>query len=57
MFEVIDNKAILKVSNKAREKPPVSDPNKLFERFFRGDKARKGDQGNGLGLAIFKKNC
>ncbi|WP_439876815.1 HAMP domain-containing sensor histidine kinase (plasmid) [Bacillus mycoides] len=50
----IDNKAILKVSNKV-EKPPVSDPNKLFERFFMGDKARKDDQGNGLGLAISKR--
>ncbi|GLV67210.1 hypothetical protein Bmyc01_58790 [Bacillus mycoides] len=44
----------MKVSNKV-EKPPVSDPNKLFERFFRGDKARKDDQGNGLGLAISKR--
>ncbi|EOQ28826.1 HAMP domain-containing sensor histidine kinase [Bacillus cereus group sp. RP37] len=51
---LMDNKAILKVSNKV-EKPPVSDPNKLFERFFRGDKARKDDQGNGLGLAISKR--
>ncbi|HDR7648028.1 signal transduction histidine kinase [Bacillus sp. RC55] len=53
-LELIGNKAILKVSNKV-EKPPVSDPNKLFERFFRGDKARKDDQGNGLGLAISKR--
>ncbi|PFX69971.1 two-component sensor histidine kinase [Bacillus cereus] len=53
-LELMGNKAILKVSNKV-EKPPVSDPNKLFERFFRGDKARKGDQGNGLGLAISKR--
>ncbi|MGX5519073.1 sensor histidine kinase [Bacillus cereus] len=53
-LELIDNKAILKVSNKV-EKPPVSDPNKLFERFFRGDKARKDYQGNGLGLAISKR--
>ncbi|PFJ67100.1 two-component sensor histidine kinase [Bacillus cereus] len=53
-LELIGNKAILKVSNKV-EKPPVSDPNKLFERFFRGDKARKIDQGNGLGLAISKR--
>ena len=34
-LELIGNKAMLKVSNKV-EKPPVSDPNKLFERFFRG---------------------
>lgn len=53
-LELIGNKAMLKVSNKV-EKPPVSDPNKLFERFFRGDKARKDDQGNGLGLAISKR--
>uniref|UniRef100_UPI00389AD06B sensor histidine kinase n=1 Tax=Bacillus mycoides TaxID=1405 RepID=UPI00389AD06B len=53
-LELIGNKAILKVSNKV-EKPPVSDPNKLFERFFRGDKARKNDKGNGLGLAISKR--
>ncbi|MGE7885332.1 histidine kinase dimerization/phospho-acceptor domain-containing protein [Bacillus sp. NPDC094077] len=53
-LELIGNKAILKVSNKV-EKPPVSNPNKLFERFFRGHKARKDDQGNGLGLAISKK--
>ncbi|HDR8473102.1 TPA: HAMP domain-containing histidine kinase [Bacillus cereus] len=53
-LELMDNKAILKVSNKV-ERPPVSDPNKLFERFFRGDKARKNNQGNGLGLAISKR--
>ncbi|KAB2416896.1 HAMP domain-containing histidine kinase [Bacillus cereus] len=53
-LELMDNKAILKISNKV-ERPPVSDPNKLFERFFRGDKARKNDQGNGLGLAISKR--
>ncbi|HFJ9466286.1 HAMP domain-containing sensor histidine kinase [Bacillus thuringiensis] len=53
-LELIGNKVILRVSNKV-EKPPVSDPNKLFERFFRGDKARKDDQGNGLGLAISKR--
>ncbi|MGW5953117.1 sensor histidine kinase [Bacillus mycoides] len=53
-LELIGNKAILKVSNKV-EKPPVSNPNKLFERFFRGDKAREDGQGNGLGLAISKR--
>ncbi|KLA31053.1 sensor histidine kinase [Bacillus cereus] len=53
-LELMGNKAILKVSNKV-ERLPVSDPNKLFERFFRGDKARKDDQGNGLGLAISKR--
>ncbi|MED2125718.1 HAMP domain-containing sensor histidine kinase [Bacillus thuringiensis] len=53
-LELMDNKAILKVSNKV-ERSPVSNPNKLFERFFRGDKARKNNQGNGLGLAISKR--
>ncbi|MCU7757095.1 HAMP domain-containing histidine kinase (plasmid) [Bacillus cereus] len=53
-LELIGNKAILKVSNKVKNLP-VSDPNKLFERFFRGDQARKNDQGNGLGLAISKR--
>ncbi|HDR8180315.1 TPA: HAMP domain-containing histidine kinase [Bacillus cereus] len=53
-LELIGNKAILKVSNKVKNLP-ASDPNKLFERFFRGDQARKNDQGNGLGLAISKR--
>lgn len=48
------SKAILKVSNRAK-KPPVEEVNKLFERFFRGDKARKDNQGSGLGLAISKR--
>lgn len=53
-FELHDNKAILKVSNRAKT-PPVEEVNKLFERFFRGDKARKDNQGSGLGLAISKR--
>ncbi len=46
--------AILKVSNRV-EAPPLDDLNKLFERFFVGDKARKNNQGTGLGLAISKR--
>ncbi|MDR4887835.1 HAMP domain-containing sensor histidine kinase [Fredinandcohnia sp. QZ13] len=53
-LEKKDSQAILKVSNRV-EKPPVSDINKLFDRFFRGDKARKDTQGTGLGLAISKR--
>lgn len=50
----IGNKAILKVSNQV-EKSPASDPNTLFERFYRGDKSRNSEQGTGLGLAISKR--
>lgn len=45
---------VLEVSNRV-EHPPVDDVNKLFERFFRGDKSRMDDQGTGLGLAISKR--
>ncbi|UGW82778.1 MULTISPECIES: sensor histidine kinase [Bacillus] len=53
-LKIKDEKAILKVSNKA-ENLPSDDINQLFERFFRGDKARTGHQGTGLGLAISKR--
>ncbi|MCM3238770.1 HAMP domain-containing histidine kinase [Heyndrickxia oleronia] len=53
-LEILGSKAILKVANRAK-KPPVEEVNKLFERFFRGDKARKDNQGTGLGLAISKR--
>ncbi|RJS60021.1 two-component sensor histidine kinase [Bacillus sp. PK3_68] len=53
-LELKADKAILKVSNKV-ENLPVNEANKLFERFFRGDKARKDNQGTGLGLAISKR--
>ncbi|WML29338.1 HAMP domain-containing sensor histidine kinase [Neobacillus sp. OS1-32] len=46
--------AILKASNQV-ESPPVDDINKLFDRFFIGDKARRNNQGTGLGLAISKR--
>ncbi len=48
------NTAVLQVSNRV-EKPPVEDVNKLFERFFKGDKARIDAQGTGLGLSISKR--
>lgn len=45
---------VLKVSNRV-ETPPIDHINKLFERFYIGDKARKNNQGTGLGLAISKR--
>ncbi|MCK1995555.1 HAMP domain-containing histidine kinase [Peribacillus muralis] len=53
-LEVKGSKAVLKVSNKVK-KPPVDDLTKLFERSFRGDKARMDNRGTGLGLAISKR--
>ncbi|MBT2712063.1 sensor histidine kinase [Pseudomonas sp. ISL-88] len=53
-LKIKGEKAILKVSNKA-ETVPSDDINQLFERFFRGDKARTDNQGTGLGLAISKR--
>ena len=44
----------LKVSNRVAY-PPVDDVNQLFERFFRGDQSRMGEQGTGLGLSISKR--
>ncbi|MGX2962045.1 HAMP domain-containing sensor histidine kinase (plasmid) [Peribacillus sp. JNUCC 23] len=46
--------AILSISNQV-ENLPVQDVNKLFERFYRGDKSRKEDGGSGVGLAISKR--
>lgn len=37
------------------KKPPRQDINKLFERFYMGDKARIGNYGSGHGLAILKR--
>lgn len=47
-------KTILSISNQV-ENLQVQDVNKLFERFYRGDKARKEDGGSGIGLAISKR--
>ncbi|NHC43629.1 HAMP domain-containing histidine kinase, partial [Bacillus sp. MM2020_1] len=46
--------AMFEIINKV-EKPPSYDMNKLFERFFMGDKARMSNTGTGLGLAISKR--
>ncbi|MDR4433711.1 sensor histidine kinase [Bacillus tequilensis] len=53
-LKVIGDKAILKISNQV-EGFSVDNINRLFERFFRGDKARTDQQGSGLGLAISKR--
>ncbi|MDA2434079.1 HAMP domain-containing sensor histidine kinase [Bacillus cereus] len=53
-LKLVGNKAILKVSNKVKN-PPIDNVNKLFERFFTGDKARMNNQGAGIGLAISKR--
>lgn len=47
-------KAFLSISNRV-EDLPVEDVNQLFERFYRGDRARREDGGAGLGLAISKR--
>lgn len=44
----------MSISNQV-ENLPVQDVNKLFERFYRGDKASKEDGGSGIGLAISKR--
>ncbi|MBK3496031.1 HAMP domain-containing histidine kinase [Viridibacillus sp. YIM B01967] len=53
-LHIVGIKTILSISNQA-ENLPVQDVNKLFERFYRGDKARKEDGGSGIGLAISKR--
>lgn len=53
-LECIDNNAILKISN-TTERPLLGDINKVFERFFTGEKARMTKQGTGIGLAISKR--
>ena len=49
-----NGKAILSISNKTN-KIPMENLDKLFERFFKLDKARDEDEGTGLGLAIAKR--
>ena len=53
-LHIVGIKAILTISNQV-ENLPVQDVNKLFERFYRGDMARKEDGGSGIGLAISKR--
>ena len=53
-FHSKGNTAVLQVSNRV-ETPPLEDVNKWFERFYRGDKARRDAQGSGLGLSISKR--
>ncbi|QOY35322.1 sensor histidine kinase [Anaerobacillus isosaccharinicus] len=53
-FETKENKAVFTISNRV-EQPPLADLSKLFERFFREDKARGDNRGTGLGLAICKR--
>lgn len=48
------NHSLFQIINKV-EKPPSEDINKLFERFYMGDKARMENNGSGLGLAISKR--
>ncbi|MFF2286407.1 ATP-binding protein [Peribacillus butanolivorans] len=53
-LHMVGIKAILSVSNQVKNLP-VQDVNKLFERFYRGDKERKEDGGAGIGLAISRR--
>ncbi|WP_342578646.1 HAMP domain-containing sensor histidine kinase [Psychrobacillus sp. FSL K6-2843] len=53
-LHIVGIKAIFTISNQV-ENLPVQDVNKLFERFYRGDMARKEDGGSGIGLAISKR--
>lgn len=51
-LEKSDNHAMLKIQNTCKNLPGVS-PEKLFDRFYRGDSSRNQKQGGyGIGLAI-----
>ncbi|RLQ93607.1 HAMP domain-containing sensor histidine kinase [Falsibacillus albus] len=52
--ETLGSMAVMKIANRV-DTPPVHDMNKLFERFYIGDKARRNNQGTGLGLAISRR--
>lgn len=49
-------KAVLTVSNPGSRIAPEDLPH-IFERFYRGDKARSSQTGHGLGLPIVKQLC
>ena len=49
-------KAVLTVSNPGSRIAPEDLPH-IFERFYRGDKARGGSSGHGLGLPIVRQLC
>ncbi|MFJ6268014.1 histidine kinase dimerization/phospho-acceptor domain-containing protein [Lysinibacillus xylanilyticus] len=53
-LQIVDIKAVFSISNQT-ENLQVQDVSELFERFYRGDKARKEDGGSGIGLAISKR--
>lgn len=53
-LQVKKKKAVLTVQNRSTAIDPADLPH-IFERFYRGDKARGGEGGHGLGLAIIKR--